>query len=264
MVRGRIGEPISLKGLSDWVDAELERFGGNLICRDLFPRDAPPLKAVSVYSPAWEIDRKRLAHVDVSGMRLTTNPDVWLADILWASLRHHKLSPTERWIVGGDFNLSETFDQSNWSAGGNREYLDRMAALGLTECLRKARGALTPTFRTTAGRAVKHQIDHLFVTESLASRLVACDTGSRERVFEKELSDHLPVVADFEFDDSTLEEGRRSNKELKLTNLERIEGSQLNSSVRQQSGSGKRCKDVRNLFLSQRWKRTSPLAAPWS
>ena len=197
MVRGRIGEPVSLKGLSGWVDAELERFEGNLICRELFPRNGPPVRAVSVYSPAWPIDPKRLAGIDVTGVRLTSNRDLWLADILWASLRHHKLRPTDCWIVAGDFNLSETFDQASWSAGGNREYLDRMAALGLTECLRKAKGGLTATFRNPVGGVIKHQIDHVFTTEALASRLVSCGTGLHERVFGAHLSDHLPVVAVF-------------------------------------------------------------------
>jgi hypothetical protein len=197
LVQGQIGAPIRLTGLSDWVDAELERFAGNLICRELFPSGGPPLKAISVYNPAWPIDPKRLAGVDVSGVRLTQNPALWLADILWASLKHHQPSSTDRWIVAGDFNLSETFDQASWSAGGNREYLDRMLALGFTECLRESKRALTPTFRNTDGGAIKHQIDHMFVTQALTSRLVSCDTGSRERVFGSGLSDHLPLVAHF-------------------------------------------------------------------
>jgi endonuclease/exonuclease/phosphatase family metal-dependent hydrolase len=74
-----------------------------------------------------------------------------------------------------------------------------MAALGLVECLRCAKGLLTPTFRNTQGGAIRHQMDHLFVTQALAERLTACDTGSRERVFGSSppLSDHLPIVADF-------------------------------------------------------------------
>jgi hypothetical protein len=197
LVRGQMGEPIRLKGLSSWVDAELERFAGNLVCRELLPDSGPALKAVSVYSPAWPIAPERLVGVDISGVRLTTNPDLWLTDVVWGSLKHHCPQPTDHWIVAGDFNLSETFDQASWSAGGNREYLDRMAGLGLIECLRKSRGVLTPTFRNTTGGAIKHQMDHLFVTEALASRLVSCDTGSRERVFDAGLSDHLPLVAHF-------------------------------------------------------------------
>jgi exonuclease III len=197
LVRGRIGDAISLKGVAGWVDAELDRFAGNLICRELFPVDGPPLKAVSVYSPAWPIDPKRLTDVDVSDVRLTQNPGLWLADILWASLKHHNPSPTDGWIVAGDFNLSETFDQASWSSGGNREFLDRMSGLGLVECLRKSKGALTPTFRNADGGAIRHQIDHMFVTSGLARRLIKCETGAPEKIFAAGLSDHLPIVADF-------------------------------------------------------------------
>jgi hypothetical protein len=134
MVRGHIGDPISLQAPSNLVNADLDRFAGNLVCRELFPHDGSMIKAVSVYSPAWPI-----AH----------NPDVWLSDILLKSLRYHIPGSLDSWIVAGDFNLSETFDQESWSAGGNREYLDQLSEFGLTECLRKHKGALTPTFRNT-------------------------------------------------------------------------------------------------------------------
>jgi hypothetical protein len=70
-------------------------------------------------------------------IRLRQNPDVWLADILLAAL---PTADGSAWVVGGDFNMSETFDA--WSAGprGNREYLARIADRRSTECLRKATG----------------------------------------------------------------------------------------------------------------------------
>jgi len=72
-----------------------------------------------------------------------------------------------------------------------------MAGLGLTECLRRAKGAATPTFRHSRG-GIWHQMDHLFVTESLAPCLMTCETGSEERVFARPaLSDHLPLAATF-------------------------------------------------------------------
>jgi exonuclease III len=72
-----------------------------------------------------------------------------------------------------------------------------MAALGMTEYLRKMKGQLTPTFKNPRGGSFVHQIDHRFVTEPLLSRLTSCDTGSPETVFGGSLSDHLPIVADF-------------------------------------------------------------------
>lgn len=67
------------------------------------------------------------------------------------------------------------------------------------DCLRMFKGKLTPTFRNPSGGKVIHQIDHFYVTPMLLSRLTRCDVGPAERGFESSpmLSDHLPIVADF-------------------------------------------------------------------
>jgi len=197
LVKGRFGEPLDLPAPATWISAELERFAGNLVACQLLPNRGPAIKAISVHSPAWHLDRERLSSIDVAGVRLTQNPDVWLADILWASLQHLRPAPQDHWIVAGDFNLSETFDFGRGGPRGNREYLDRMEAIGLVECLRRARGALTPTYRNTGVGAIVHQLDHLFTTDALTQRLVACDVAPRNRVLDANLSDHLPIVADF-------------------------------------------------------------------
>jgi exonuclease III len=198
LVRGRLGPPVSLRGAADWVSAELDRFAGNLVASEVVPDAGPPLKAVSVYSPAWPVARSRLTGIDVSEVRLTQNQDVWVGDLLWAALRAQALAGAEDWVIAGDFNLSETFDEGRGGPRGNREYLDRMADLGLVECLRESRGALTPTFRNTDQKTILHQIDHLFVTRGLSGRLISCDTGPRDIVFGANLSDHLPLIADFD------------------------------------------------------------------
>jgi endonuclease/exonuclease/phosphatase family metal-dependent hydrolase len=120
-----------------------------------------------------------------------------LTDILLAALREMEPPPRGPWIIGGDLNLPETFD--SWQGGprGNLEYLERMSAFGLTECLRYATGTLTPTFRNAADGRVVHQMDHLFVSQPLAARLASCRVGSPDRVFDERLSDHLPIIAEF-------------------------------------------------------------------
>jgi endonuclease/exonuclease/phosphatase family metal-dependent hydrolase len=123
---------------------------------------------------------------------------VWVADLLRAALADGERPGSVPWVVGGDFNLSETFDLWRGGPRGNREYLDLMARLGFVECLRMAQGRLTPTFRNTDGTTVKHQMDHLFVSQSLARHLRACDVGSHDEVFGQNLSEHLPIVADFD------------------------------------------------------------------
>lgn len=198
LVRGSLGPQISLRGPADWVNDELDRFAGNLPAGQVTPDAGPTLNVVSVYSPAWPVDRARLAGIDVSAVRLTQNPDVWVSDLLWAALRERTLLPSDAWMVAGDFNASETFDSWGPRPRGNREYLDRMADLGLIECLRASKGSLTPTYRNTDKRTVKHQMDHLFVTRALFERLTSCDTGPQETIFGGNLSDHLPLIADFD------------------------------------------------------------------
>jgi endonuclease/exonuclease/phosphatase family metal-dependent hydrolase len=153
-----------------WVNDELERFAGNLVSTRV-QMGASELCVVSVHSPAWEICPERLAGIDTSAVKLIQSR--------------------------GDFNLSETFDA--WPGGprGNREYLDRMISSGYTECLRESTGQLTPTFRHSGG-SVRAQIDHIFVSSSLANSLVTCDVGPAERVFGGGLSDHLPIIANFD------------------------------------------------------------------
>ncbi len=195
LARGEIEQPFTLRSRELWVQDELARFAGNLVARTIRV-NGERLNAVSVHSPAWPVDPARIAAVDTGGIQLALNRDVWIADVLLAGLKDSVGASETPMIVGGDFNLSETFDQ--WVGGprGNREYLERMRAFGLTECLRTSRGELTPTFRNASNRKVLHQIDHLFVSRSLAERLVDCKVGEAARVFDGDLSDHLPVIAD--------------------------------------------------------------------
>jgi exonuclease III len=114
--------------------------------------------------------------------------------------------PNQEWVIGGDFNSSETFDvewqrRNNRKFGirssGNGETLERMSRLGLVECLRQFQnGAITPTFRHPRGM-VDHQMDHLFASSDLSSMLDNCTVGDQALVFGRSLSDHLPIIADF-------------------------------------------------------------------
>ena len=199
LTKGQFCGELRLAAPEDWVADELLHFQGNIVAKQIRINKDLLLNVISVYSPAWSIDRKRLENTDTTKVRLSQNPDVWAADLLWACLNQTRPGGTELWIIGGDFNLSETFDQWRGGPRGNREYLDRMAALGFTEALRYSKGKLTPTFRNTSNGLIKHQMDHLFITQPLAQNLISCDTGSVEKIFDKGLSDHLPIIADFRF-----------------------------------------------------------------
>ena len=179
------------------VNEELTRFRSNLLAYQIEPERLPPVNVACVYSPAWPVSRTRLEGFDVGGVKLTQNPDVWVSDLLVAALKE-TYTPMTPWIVAGDFNACETFDSWRGGPRGNREWLGRMAGLGLTECLRDSQGKLTPTFRRPGKELAHCQIDHLFVSAELAMHLVSCRVEPPERIYSQHLSDHLPIVAEFD------------------------------------------------------------------
>lgn len=197
LVRGKIESEITLSTSFEWANSELERFSGNVVAAKVSIQNGPKLNAVSLYSPAWSIPQERLKEFDVSAVKLKLNPNLWVMDLVWAALKG-KMYNEEIWIVGGDLNSSVTFDYM-WGSQprGNQEYLDRMNTIGFTECLLHSQGQLTPTFRNPSNGKLIHQIDHLFVTKQLSSELLICKTGDATQVFDKSMSDHLPIIADF-------------------------------------------------------------------
>ena len=194
LVHGKIINELLLTSEYEWVQQELSRFSGNLLSCKVKPVGCPSLNIISVYSPAWPVDTSKYQDIDITTIKLKLNPKLWVTEILWSALKNVNLSESY-WIVGGDLNCSETFDST--FSSGNQEILDRMEALGFSECLRKYSGKLTPTYKNLKGGKVIHQMDHLFVTDLLFSTLSQSTAGDNLDIFEKSISDHLPIIADF-------------------------------------------------------------------
>ena len=197
LVKGYSVEDIHLPAPTEWVARELEYFKDFFTAKRVQVRCGMNINVVSAYSPAFPIDPTRLDGIDTTGIQLTQSRKVWGTELLWASLKSMNINADEPLIVAGDLNSSETFDYPK--PRGNREIMERMNALGLSDCLRTFQKQLTPTFRTPRGGFVVHQLDYLYVTNTLLSNLAWCDVGSIERVFNSgpSLSDHLPIIADF-------------------------------------------------------------------
>ena len=200
LTKGEIQKEIQLKSEKSWVQNEIEFFKGNLISCQIKFKNGFTTNIVSAYCPAWPVDKKRLEDIDVSDIKLKLNPDVWCTEILWAALKEIEKLKNENWIVAGDLNSSATFDYM-WSGGprGNQEFIERMNSLGLTECLYHSKGELTPTFRNPKGGKVIHQIDHMYVTNPILNFLIEAKIGDENEIFGNSISDHLPIISDFNF-----------------------------------------------------------------
>lgn len=182
-----------------WVNKEIKKFKGNLLSYKI-KLNNNTLNLISIYSPAWPLNSNLLKQEQISSVKLTQNRELWLADLLWYALKC-SISPNEYYIIGGDFNLSITFDSWEKNPRGNQEYLDRMRDIGLIECLKEYNGRLTPTFRNTNNGRMLHQIDHLFVTPKLYAKIKDCHVGDESVIFGNKLSDHLPIITDFNIND---------------------------------------------------------------
>src|SRR5687768_12501560 len=78
LARGRIGDAAPFRSSIDWVNKELSRFSENLLAHTVELEGSGPLNVVSVHSPAWPVTRSRLEGLDLSPVKLTQNPDVWV------------------------------------------------------------------------------------------------------------------------------------------------------------------------------------------
>lgn len=200
--KGKIINEIKLESDYEWINKELEFFKGNFIaCKVQISNQE--YNVVSVYSPAWPVDKKNYDEIDVSKIKLKDNKKIWATEILWAALKK-MVKTNENWIVGGDYNISETFDRT-WQkdhnirfglrSGGNREILDRMINLGFKECLREYNNRIVPTFKHPRGSKV-HQMDHLWVSNRIYDKIVSAKVGENY-ILEKKISDHLPIITEF-------------------------------------------------------------------
>ena len=185
---------IKLESDLNWVNKELEFFNGNLVSACITLDAGIELNVISVYSPAWPIDKKRLTDIDTKDVILKANPELWLTEILYTTLKSQNII-NDAWLVSGDFNSSTTFDET--FSSGNQEIQDRMLNIGFTECLKSHNGKLIPTFKNTKGGKIIHQMDHIFVSQNMYTTIVRCNVEAHNTIFDKNLSDHLPIISEF-------------------------------------------------------------------
>lgn len=140
----------------------------------------------SVHSPSYPIERSRLADVDVSGIKLKKNPDLWFLDVVF-----HYLRPLlgSQLIVGGDFNASRKLDET-LGERGNNEFFDRINDEGFVSLHRLFHADDQRTF-FKKGRA-EHQLDYLYADAPVARFARSCMVQP-----ESDFSDHAAIVVDF-------------------------------------------------------------------
>lgn len=195
LVKGKILNSIQLETESEWINKKLKHLSGNFVAVKVILRDGFQANVISVHSPAWEINPMGLEASELNKIKLENNSGLWGTELVWLAVKNFVSKHNQPLIVGGDFNSSPTFDFPK--NRGNQEFLDRMSALELKECLFHSKARLIPTFRNAGNKKIIHQIDHLFVTASFIKNLRNCKAEEIDTIFGNSLSDHLPIIADF-------------------------------------------------------------------
>ena len=88
LAEGQIIDQLALSSRYQWVNEQIEFFKGNFINCTVQMPNRSPINVVSVHSPAWPVDKNRLAGLDLSEVKHETNPDVWGTDVLWDALKN--------------------------------------------------------------------------------------------------------------------------------------------------------------------------------
>ena len=194
--------PIRLPELDAWIDqmpkrdAEgnlyfLHRADGWLSSAEVDLPVVGKTFVMSVHSPADHIRTIRLTGIDISPMRLKLNKHIWLLDVLFYFLRNRLGSQI---IIGGDFNYSRRLDKPN-KPSGNNEFFDRIKQEGFISLHRMFHSDDEQTLFDK--RPVKHQVDYLYADDPIARHAGSCVVRRDDNVMQ--MSDHVPVVADFMF-----------------------------------------------------------------
>jgi hypothetical protein len=132
LINGSVDHELELSSPWPWVDTQLDKFSGNFVGASTKISDLK-INVLSAYSPAWRIfSASELSLIECSDqVKLENNRELWGTELLWAAPKERTEVGT--WMVGGDLNACETFDWRGPRPRGNREFLDRMRDLRLTE-----------------------------------------------------------------------------------------------------------------------------------
>ena len=197
MSKGAIDATPYLRSDLEWVSQIYTKRYGWIVGCEIASSNGERFRVISAHLPAFPVPRNLWVDADISGIKLTNNPEVWFSEILYVLLRRANVSDDENWIVAGDFNTSVKFDCPK--DRGNREFIGRMNALGLIDCLSHCQGGPVPTFQHSS-KVIEHQLDYCFVNAPMTKRLSNAWVPGCDVVFDRtpRLSDHLPVICEFE------------------------------------------------------------------
>jgi len=150
------------------------------------------VNVASVHADASKVDDPALTDADHALMRQPGSDRTWHCDMAAWALRDWV---ADSFVVAGDWNTARQFT-ANYSGTSPDApaFFSALRSWGWDESMRQKHPNEVQTF-FRAGNAA-YQLDHLFTDASLADGLASCEVVDDPLV--RELSDHAPIVADFQ------------------------------------------------------------------
>ena len=198
LCKGKIGPSFDLVAKEDWVTKAIADHPGNYVCRKICLDSGNLYNVISVHMPSWQFPHEKYTE-DISDVALPNYPKVFMSELLWAALKTSLSLHDDPWIIGGDFKTSEFIGSTKTQRAANVEAIARLERLGLIETVRHWNNGPVPSWKPIRkNAAMKHQLDHLYVSKDLLPVMSNARMGEKEQVLENGLSDHLPIIADFD------------------------------------------------------------------
>lgn len=149
----------------------------------------------SVHPSARALTESDIADDQNEKWRRSTEERAWQNDGFVRAFSDQFTAAHAPFLIGGDWNTARLFDVTYPdSAPSGQEFFDTTASLGWTELHRRMHVREQQTYIDPA--SAPYQLDHLFSEAALANRMTRCDVFDGNLL--REVSDHLPLVADFE------------------------------------------------------------------
>lgn len=120
---------------------------------------------------------------------------MWPADLIFRDLK--RLLRDQSFLVAGDLNMDAAMDKESWAVGGNTLFFDSLLQAGFVNCSSERE-------RTFFAEGKKeYQLDYVFASHDVHRALRAALVVPYADV--EALSDHAPVLTEFDFGKSNAE-----------------------------------------------------------
>lgn len=133
------------------------------------------------------------------------DPDGQYVEQVWKALQHYnKHLRRKQTMLAGDFNSNTIWDRKS-RAGNHSNVVKRLERKGIYSCYHLHHGQSQgkeahPTFYLYRHQDKPYHLDYCFASKDMADKIVSVEIGDYDAW--KQYSDHVPVIVNYDLDNS--------------------------------------------------------------